>query len=545
MSKHGRGPKSRRPRRSRFTTRQVQGGDRLGHGGDGVAPGGAGAAPGTDPALPVDHPAEAPAAPAHSGPDPAAPDAPDPTVAAARPTPAQSVNERVDDLDLGDSTGRSRLTESLDPSLAYLRRLGSFLYTSPGRLTAVAVLLIVAILAAGLSMSQTTTDRQQRLAQLSATTEPLSHAAQNLYSSLSIADATANTAFSRGILNAEDDLRTDYDDAIARASLSGTRAAAGITDVGSRQMRDIAEIQRLLPIYAGLVESARANSRMGNPVGSTYLAEASDLMGGEILPHAAALYYGTSDAVAAERSQLTGLPWVPLSGLGAAIALLVLAQWILAHRTGRLVNNGLAAATLLTVAAFAAVAVVTLVSWRGPEAFGGSSSPVQLLTQARITAQQTRAAETLDLVHRRPGGGAAFADSTAEVQDLLSRASDIAARDGQDDEGDRVLTTANRALVQWQRSHAMMQRHIDEGNYDLAVDVATGPPNQQVSSVREFGRLDDSLRSAIDASRQDLRARLEDARSASQTLASSVAVLTILAAICVALGFRHPLMEYL
>ncbi|WP_448852700.1 hypothetical protein [Corynebacterium sp. 335C] len=578
MPKSGRGGGSRGPRRSRFTTRRVQGGDRLPEGQPdsagrrrddaprgGAAPNGGGS-PGTG------------AAPRPVAPDPAA--EPEPSrvamshrlgddsrataahmVAHARSTraagdaggahgaspllgPAQSTDERVDDLDLGETSARGRLTERLGPALDYARKVASFLFTSPGRLTAVAVVLVVAILAAGLSMSQTTADRQQRLAELSATAEPLSHAAQNLYSSLSIADATANTAFSRGILNAGDDLRGEYDDAIARASLAGTRAATGITDVDSAEMRDIAEVQRMLPIYTGLIESARTHSRLGNPVGSTYLAEASDLMSGSILPHAAGLYYDTSDMVAEERARLTRLPWVPLSGLAAAILLLVLAQWMLARRTGRLVNNGLALATLLTVVAFVAVGAVTLVSWRGPDAYGGARSPVQLLTQARITAQQTRAAETLDLVHRRPGGDDAFAGSTAEVRDLLADASEITAQDG-DDDGDRVLADANRALVQWQRSHAMMQRHIDEGNYELAVDVATGPPNQQVSSVREFDRLDSSLQSSIDSARHDLRVRLEDARAASQILAGFVTFLTILAAICVALGFRHPLMEYL
>lgn len=526
------GASRRPPRRTKFTTRRVQGGDSVSgsHGGHDRH----------DSRLyPMADDSRATSLASRRQVGTIAPSA-----TAPEPGPEQSADERVDDLQLHEDVAPNRFAEGIAPTIAYFRRVTSFLFTSPGRLTVLSVALVIAILAAGLSLSQATTERQQRLADLSATSEPLAHAAQNLYSSLSIADAAANTAFSRGILNADDQLRREYDDAIARATLSGTRAAAGITSVDSRQMRDITTVQQLLPIYTGLIESARTHSRMGNPVGSTYLAEASELMGSAILPHAASLYYDTSDSVAQQRNQLTRVPWVPLSGLAAAIAMLIFAQWVLARRTGRLINNGLAAATALMVIAFAAVAAVTAVSWRGPESFGGARSPVHLLTEARITAQQTRAAETVDLVHRRPGGDTGFPDSTDKVQGLLQETMSVVDEGGEGPD-QLNLDDANRALTDWRESHALMEAKIADGKYDEAVSVATGPPDQPVSSVRAFGALDSALQSTIDHARLNLRLRLEDARSASQTLAAAVTVLTILAALGVALGFRQPLMEYL
>ena len=101
--------------------------------------------------------------------------------------------------------------------------------------------------------------------------EPAAHAFQ-IRTHAYPADAAANTSFSRGGLGSAPQLRKRYDDAIAQATLAGTRAAAGITEVDGESMRNIATVQRLIPVYTGLVESARANARQGNPVGVAYLA---------------------------------------------------------------------------------------------------------------------------------------------------------------------------------------------------------------------------------------------------------------------------------
>ena len=255
----------KRPRRTRFTQRRTPIGSELGSASSATEPRTSG-----DPVwvLPAMYP-----------PPPAPKDDRDP-------------DERVDDLELGGgaTTFSTILGERLAPALEYPKRTMSFLLTSPGRLTLAAVVLIVAILAAGLSMSDTTNNRQQQLATVSSASEPQANAAQNLYSALTIADAAANTSFSRGGLGSAPQLRKRYDDAIAQATLAGTRAAAGITEVDGESMRNIATVQRLIPVYTGLVESARANARQGHPVGVAYLAEASGLMRSEILPAAAALY---------------------------------------------------------------------------------------------------------------------------------------------------------------------------------------------------------------------------------------------------------------
>lgn len=456
---------------------------------------------------------------------------------APEPEDERDPDERVDDLELGSGRAHwtSILGERMAPAVEVPRRTFSFLLTSPGRLTLAAVVLIIAILAAGLSMSQSAADRQHKLGTVSSASEPQANAAQNLYSALTIADAAANTWFSRGGPDSAPQLRDRYNNAIAQASLAGTRAAAGITDVESDSMNNIATVQRLLPVYTGLVESARANARQGHPVGVAYLAEASGLMRSEILPAAAAVYDETSRSVAEDRSELTGLPLVPLSGLIAAVVMLVFVQWRMTRRTGRMFNPGLTAATALMVVAFFAVSVATMVQWTGTTPLRGSYGPVQTLTEARITAQQARAAETLALVRRQPGDEAVFDESMTTIGDLVAESG----------MGGESIDHATEALDTWRRGHVEMQARLDQGDYAGAVDTATVEGTEPYSSADAFAKLDRSLQVAIADARLDLRSEIEDARQSSATLSAVVMLLSIGAAIFVVVGFRNRLLEYL
>ena len=103
-----------------------------------------------------------------------------------------------------------------------------FLTATPGRLTVLAVVLIAAVLAAGAVTAAAITDRQQRIQGLRAHSEPLADTAQVLYSSLSIADASATSAFLSGGVEPQD-LRQRYDDAIRRATTALVAAANGVS----------------------------------------------------------------------------------------------------------------------------------------------------------------------------------------------------------------------------------------------------------------------------------------------------------------------------
>lgn len=517
MSTHATGAQStRRPRRARFSGRTRPEGEPLSLDESGN--------PETPPAAGVG------AATPDSAPVPG-----------QQPTPPQDTDLRVDELNLGVAPGRltrllgKRLYAKLGPSATYVQRWLTFLFTSPGRLTSVALILVTAILLAGLSMWQTTSTRQSQLAQISELSEPMAHAAQNLYSSLTIADAAANTAFSRGTLTSNQDFGQDFDDAIAQAALAATRAATGISDTNDPALAEVATVQQLLPVYTGLVESARVNARQGHPVSVAYLATASGLMREEILPAAQSLYIRASTTNEARQSALALPPFFPMSGLLAAVIMLLAAQMWLARRSGRLFNVGLFGATLLMSTALVGVGVATTQPLQSSSLFGSNNPDVLSLTEVRIKAQQLRASETLGLVRRQPADDQTFAQGIDEIRSDLVLMREVTPVNGVD--------VALASLKGWEERHNRMVDRLGSGDYAGAVKVATG--DTPLTSQSAFQSLDNALQKTIAESRLQVRQDLDESRRASAAISIVTVILTIIAAIMVAFGFRHPLMEYL
>src|SRR6266511_5278 len=147
-------------------------------------------------------------------------------------------------------------------------------------------------------------------------------------------------------------LRDRYQADIAAASAALAAAAAG-TDSDLPALR---QLSAQLPVYTGLVETARAYNRLGLPVGAAYLGEASGLMRGQLLPAAQQLYRFETDRLAADRGGASAVPWLALLLGLVTLAGLVWAQLRLSRQTHRTLNVGLVAATL---------AGLVMVSWVG------------------------------------------------------------------------------------------------------------------------------------------------------------------------------------
>lgn len=529
--------KNRAPRRTRFSGRTTPGGESL----DTHT---AAQAAKESKDTPVSTPAPESAAPSTAL-DTTESSANAPATAATPTALADSPRDtdlRVDALEIGPRNRRltrflgERLYDKLGPSATYVRRSASFLITSPGRLTIVALILIVAILAAGLSMWQTTSQRQQQLTRISQLSEPMANASQNLYASLTIADASANTAFSRGTLNSSQDLASNFDDVIAQASMSATRAATGIENVDDPEMKNVATVQRLLPVYTGMVETARANARQGNPVSVAYLASASNLMQVQILPAAKSLYERTSTTTNEEQRELSKPPLFPMSGLAAAILMLLVTQWWLTRRTGRLFNVGLFGATMLMTIALVGVGIATTQPWQSGSLFGEQRPDVHALTEVRIDAQQLRASETLGLVRRQPADAESFSQS---VRTLVGELERVDANAPDDD-----VRAAIHAVYSWESGHNLMMEHLGSGDYAGAVRIATDADNAS-SSATAFNQVDESLQNSIAESRLAARENLDQSRRAIAALSLATVTLTVIAAVLVVFGFRHRLLEYL
>jgi hypothetical protein len=374
----------------------------------------------------------------------------------------------------------------------------------------------------------------QRSATLDAVTHrsgPLTVQAQELYRALSDADATAAAAF---LSNGQEPaaLRQRYQDDIAAASAALTEATAG--DGSQPTVREVAA---LLPVYTGLVETARTYNRLNLPVGAAYLREASALMRNRILVAAKGLYDAETRALADDRGAASGFPWLSIPLVLLTIAGLVYGQRYLTRRTNRLFNAGLLAATAL---ALIALAWLTL-SWIGVRgelnaAQRDGSSQVEMLAQARIDALQARADESLTLVAR--GTGASFENDYKTVHsgltDLLGRtrgaATDPAVR--------AAVDSAIADREAWQAAHAKVRTFDDSGQYSDAVTLAIGGDQEA------FNRLDADLAKGIRLTDDTFSRRARAASGALDGAAIGLSVLTVLLLAGLVFGFQQRIAEY-
>lgn len=494
---------------------------------------------------------------------------------------------------------------TMAPALMLPSKLWAFLKTSPGRILACTVILVVAIVAAGTALVSTSSSHRNQLDLLIRATEPLSNASQTLYGSLSVADSTASIGFLQGgVGSAEDD--SQYNRAIQTAAAALVQAGAGTEPTDSHVISLLTTINQRFSTYTGLIAQARTNNRLGNPVGAAYLTEASSIMQQELIPTAAQLYETTSARVREQEKSLTSPLWFPASGILAALIVLLLAQFWLAALTNRRLNAGLLVSTVAMAAALSwlAISSVTMMT-TGTHAMQGSANPVYQLTSARIKVQQARTNEALALV-RRSGNtsGTAFSDALADVESTLANLRSLSP--DEQTAADKGLT----ALRAWEASHNEMVNRLAAGDYSGALAIAVGTSGATIvprvdtdsssdspvnsaetneaaassaaaasesaqasaaesstqastssdasesaqaqatatptvaDSEAQFNDLDSAVTTLIQSRRQHLRTYLADTHAATERITRIVLVLSTIAVVGVLLGMRPRMREY-
>jgi hypothetical protein len=180
----------------------------------------------------------------------------------------------------------------------------------------------------------------------------VARAATDFRTHLSNADAlAAATLISGGLENP--DSRAQYDREVLAASQALTDAALVGTDDDGDAIKDMGNG---LVRYAGLVETSRANSRLGYPVGAAYLQQARTLANDDLAPRAEQLRRVGEQRMARAANTVGG----PLGALVVAllvIGLLVLAgcALIVAGRTRRFAHPALLAAAAAVIGAMVLV----------------------------------------------------------------------------------------------------------------------------------------------------------------------------------------------
>lgn len=423
-----------------------------------------------------------------------------------------------------------------------------FAKSTPGQLTLLTLIVSVMCVTTGLTVSYVVDQRQQQIEQLSTNTEPLAYQAHVIYTALSDADTAAATGF---VQTAAGELtsRNAYEQAVfqAASAASETLARLGAAAGGAENPNQtvlaepatalVVKIQQELSVYTGIVETARANQRAGNPVGSAYLAEASAFLRGTMLADAAALYDLTRHNTEQVQQRIGSLLLWPFLAVLSTLALLVWVQLRLARATNRRLNKGFLAATFLMLVLLSWLTTSnTLTYFAGKTGFEQATTPLAELTAVRIGAQQQRTDETLALIQRQAATGQ---QDFAEAVGRISRALDLAAAMPGADV--TTITQARAALAGWQKAHAQVQDARANGAYDEATALILGDG----AAATAYQALDQSLTQLIESARDNLQDYIHSGLIATWQLASFSLGISILAALCCGLGIRPRLQEYL
>ncbi|OLF17379.1 hypothetical protein [Actinophytocola xanthii] len=416
--------------------------------------------------------------------------------------------------------------------------------SSPGRLFVIGVALVMLALVTGVVGALAVQEKQDAIDNLIEHREPVAAASQQIYRSLSDADATAASAFlSGGTPPAA--LRERYELDIAQAGANLAQAAADVAEVPEAQ-RQVDQLAQQLPVYTGLVETARAYNRQGFPAGAAYLREASGLMRAKLLPAAEELYSIDFRRLADEQAHARAFPWGSTALVLVLLAALVATQLYLTRRTNRLLNIGLvvASGSVVVGLVWGSVALV-LESVRIADGHDTGTRQVELAVQARIVALTMRANETLTLVAR--GDGGVYEEDWKELapkiggdgeENLLVRARGLAA----DAETTAVLDAARQNAADWLALHGRVRELDDGGSYENAIALAVGDGPDGAAAV--FTELDANLLRAINNGRTQFVEETTSARAALTGLVPGIAVLSLLAAVGVTMGIRERLREY-
>src|SRR5690349_2738097 len=421
--------------------------------------------------------------------------------------------------------------------------------TTPARLRLLLALLILLSLAWGVLAALTADQHASAAADVVAVSEPLSLDAEQIYTSLSDADATAANAFLAGGLEpakarqryqadiTQAAIRIEAASALVGSSAARTQLPGHLTKqapaAGAAVGDDLAILSGQLPAYTDEVGTARADNRLGLPLGAAYLREASGLLRGTLLPAASDIYTRESTLLTSASAQATGLPLIVvavIAGLGLGYVLFRSSRWLSRH-THRVVNYGLLLAALAGLVSLVWL-VAAFVVGRGDllHAQQQGSAPAQAFARAEVAALQAHADESLTLI-----------DNSGEdsyQQDFEAQAKALGPGPG----SLLTATGSSEAVAQaqaWYQAHKALRAQDDAGNHATAVTSA-----QTGAAAQAFGKLSTTLSKGITTHQATFDSSARSGRDAFTGLAIGMVVAALVMAGGCIWGLTRRLAEY-
>lgn len=418
--------------------------------------------------------------------------------------------------------------------------------TTPGRLRLAAGVVAIVVIAYGVVAATAAGARRQAAESVATKTEPLLVQADVLYSSLSDADATAATTFLTGGLEPIA-RRKRYLRDLHSATAQLTTLAREVGD-SPDALAAVSTVSTQLPVYSGLIETARANNRQGLPVGTAYLRQASSLMRETILPAAAQLYEVEARGLAADyRSGVSTRSFAVVTGAAfVTLAFLILVQLYLTRLSNRIINVPLLAATAV-VLGFTIWTLTSFVLEQNAlsSAQRNGSDSVEVLSATRILLLRAESDESLALAAR--GGGDLYAADFAAVMralgpvdgssGLLADEARLAERTGSQAAFDDLAAT----LVRYRALHQRIGALEANGQFREAVQLAVG---QGAKEAPLADRLNTDLTRQIAAAQKRFANAASDATSALHGLLPGILLLVVGAIALVLFGFSLRITEY-
>ncbi|MBV9022379.1 MAG: hypothetical protein JO362_00905 [Streptomycetaceae bacterium] len=427
--------------------------------------------------------------------------------------------------------------------------------TEPGRLRIIGAALVTLILAFGAVTAWQIAERSSAAQSVTSSSEPLSVDAAEIYRSLADANTTEAGGFLAGGVEPSA-VRRRYQNDINTAAQLIAEAAANSqgSSAGQNQMQLLGN---QLPVYNGLVETARADNRQGLPLGGAYLRYANEQMSGTLLPAAQKLYQLQTGRLRQDYSSAESLPWGTWALGALVLGALVWAQRRTYRRTHRVFNPGMLAGTVAVGVLLLWLVVAHTVAREDlADSWDHGAKSMQVLNQARIDSLQARGNENLTLVAR--GTDTSYEDSYQQEMatldgprsgtapgGLLAQALSLA----DDSAGRSPVQAAVDDVVQWRSRHDVANRADTAGDYDTAVaDVIGGTDTSGMrvtaASGQSFDSVDSSLQRAITHEGIEFQQASGDGRKALTGLSVGAAVLALLGAAGSVLGIGRRLSEY-
>ncbi|MGW3131991.1 hypothetical protein [Streptomyces sp. NPDC001123] len=445
------------------------------------------------------------------------------------PTPAAAPSRR-----------RTAFAEGVD-------RLRTAATTEPGRLRVIGAVLAVLIVAFGAVTAWQMSERAAAADDVLHRSQPLSSGAADIYRYL----ADANTAASSGFLAGGQETaasRQTYETDIQKAAAGLVNAAAN-SEPGSPAEKAVAKLNQLLPEYKGLIERARVYNRQGYPVGGAYLRYANDKMQDEMLPAAQELYEKENARLSSDYSDATPYPWAAIVLGLLALAALAWAQLRHYHRTNRLLNHGLVAASAATVVTLLWLVVGHTLARAGLDSsYDHGVRSLNVLHDARIASLKARGNENLSLVSRgaetitvdKKSYDKYYYDFDKEMT-ALGKGLTLAAALADDSAGSKPVVAAEGNMKVWKERHAVARDADENGDYQTALDKVIGAKD---ATAECFDSVDDNLRVALAHEDGEFKERATDGLDAMAGLPIGAAMLGVAAAAGALFGIGRRLSEY-